>query len=227
VCEVPTTEPRTELERARCWRCEDGAPPVDVAFRDLPIEETADKIEALRRGSLMQTYHLDLAPGQYTLDAALMDRQSQKTSARRIAVAVGPTGPGVNISSLALVRRIEPQPGDADAQDPFRYQGGRVIPTLDNSIPASSSGELSYYLVVYPAASEAGQPQLTMEFFNKDGASVGQASPELPAPVKGGPIPYVASLPLANFGPGTYELRATVKQGASMAEEKTSFSINP
>ena len=195
--------------------------------RDLPIEETADKIEALRRGSLMQTYHLDLAPGQYTLDAALMDRQSQKTSARRIAVAVGPTGPGVNISSLALVRRIEPQPGDADAQDPFRYQGGRVIPTLDNSIPASSSGELSYYLVVYPAASEAGQPQLTMEFFNKDGASVGQASPELPAPVKGGPIPYVASLPLANFGPGTYELRATVKQGASMAEEKTSFSINP
>ena len=195
--------------------------------RDLPIEETADKIEALRRGSLMQTYHLDLAPGQYTLDAALMDQQSQKTSARRIAVAVTPTGPGVNISSLALVRRIEPQSGDADVQDPFRYQGGKVIPTLDNSIPASSSGELSYYLVVYPAASEADQPQLTMEFFNKDGASVGQASPELPAPVKGGPIPYVASLPLANFGPGTYELRATVKQGASMAEEKTSFSINP
>jgi len=195
--------------------------------RDLPVEETAEKIEALRHGSLMQTYHLDLAPGQYTLDVALMDQQSQKTSARRIAVAVTPTGPGVNISSLALVRRIEPQPGDADAQDPFRYQGGRVIPTLDNSIPASSSGELSYYLVVYPAASEADQPQLTMEFFNKDGASVGQASPELPASVKGGPIPYVASLPLANFGPGTYELRATVKQGASMAEEKTSFSINP
>ena len=195
--------------------------------RDLPLEETADKIDALRRGTFMQTYHLDLAPGQYTLDAAVMDRQSQKTSARRIGVAVTPTGPGVNISSLALVRRIEPQPGDADAQDPFRYQGGKVIPTLDNSIPASSSGELSYYLVVYPAPSVADQPQLTMEFFNKDGASVGQASPELPAPVKSGPIPYVASLPLANFGPGTYELRATVKQGASMAEEKTSFSINP
>ena len=195
--------------------------------RDLPVEESADKIEALRHGSFMQTYHLDLAPGQYTLDAVVMDRQSQKTSARRVAVAVTPTRPGVNISGLALVRRIEPQAAETDARDPFRYQGGRVIPTLDNSIPASSSGELSYYLVVYPAASEADKPQLTMEFFNKEGASVGQASPDLPPPGKDGLIPYVASLPLANFGPGTYELRATVKQGASMAEEKTSFSINP
>ena len=77
------------------------------------------------------------------------------------------------------------------------------------------------------AASVADKPQLTMEFFNKEGASVGQASPDLPPAGKDGLIPYVASLPLANFGPGTYELRATVKQGASMAEEKTSFSINP
>ncbi len=195
--------------------------------RDLPLEETADKIEALRRGNFMQTYHLDLAPGQYTLDAAVMDRQSQKTSARRIAFAVTATRPGVNISGLALIRRIDPQAGETDARDPFRYPGGKVIPTLDNSIPASSSGELSYYLVVYPEASVADKPQLTMEFFNKDGASVGQASPDLPPPGKDGLIPYVASLPLANFGPGTYELRATVKQGASMAEEKTSFSINP
>jgi len=200
---------------------------LDRFSRDLPIEETADKIEALRRISFMQTYHLDLAPGQYTLDAAVIDRQSQKTSARRIAVAVTPTRPGVNISGLALVRRIDAQAGEADAQDPFRYQGGKVIPTLDNAIPASSSGELSYYLVVYPAASVADKPQLTMEFFNKEGASVGQASPDLPPAGKDGLIPYVASLPLANFGPGTYELRATVKQGASMAEEKTSFSINP
>jgi hypothetical protein len=56
---------------------------------------------------------------------------------------------------------------------------------------------------------------------------VGQASPDLPPAGKDGLIPYVATLPLANFAPGTYELRATVKQGASMAEEKTSFSINP
>jgi hypothetical protein len=175
----------------------------------------------------MQTYRLDVPPGQYTLDAAVIDRQSQKASARRVAVTVPQVHPGVNISSLALVRRIDTQAGDADAQDPFRYQGGKVIPTLDNSIPATSSGDLSFYLVVYPAASEADRPQLTMEFFNKEGASVGQASPDLPPPGKDGLIPYVATLPLANFGPGAYELRATVKQGASMAEEKTSFTINP
>jgi VWFA-related protein len=200
---------------------------LDRFSRDLPVEETADKIEALRRSSFMQTHRLDLPPGQYTLDAAVIDRQSQKASARRVAVTVPQVHPGVNISSLALVRRVEPQAADADARDPFRYQGGKVIPTLDNSIPATSSSDLSFYLVVYPAASEADRPQLNLEFFNKEGASVGQASPDLPPPSKDGLIPYVATLPLANFSPGTYELRATVKQGASMAEEKMSFSINP
>jgi len=40
-------------------------------------------------------------------------------------------------------------------------------------------------------------------------------------------IPYVASLPLANFTPGNYEVRTIVKQGSSVAEERTAFSVHP
>jgi hypothetical protein len=64
-----------------------------------------------------------------------------------------------------------------------------------------------------------------MEFV-KDGNSMGQASPELP-PIKDGRIPYVASLPLENFAPGTYELRLTVSQGAAVVEQKATFTIKP
>jgi len=109
--------------------------------RDLPIETTADKVEAFRRGTLIQTAHLELAPGQYTLDAAVMDRQNQKISARRTPVVVTAARPGVNVSNLALVRRIDPAAGEADARDPFRFEGGKIIPTLDNSIQASATGE--------------------------------------------------------------------------------------
>jgi hypothetical protein len=193
--------------------------------RDLPIETAADKMEALRRGSLIQTAHLELAAGQYTLDAAVMDRQNQKISARRTPVVVAAARPGVNVSNLSLIRRIDPAAGGADTQDPFRFEGGEVIPTLDNSIQASVTGELSYYLVVYPLPSMADKPELTMQF-TKDGAPAGDANPELP-PAKDGAIPYVATLPLANFGPGKYELHTTVKHGATVAEETASFVINP
>jgi len=46
-------------------------------------------------------------------------------------------------------------------------------------------------------------------------------------PAKDGAIPYVATLPLANFGPGKYELHTTVKHGATVVEETASFVINP
>ena len=193
--------------------------------RDVPLEAPADKIESFRQGSLDQTFRLDLAPGPYTLDAAAMDHESQKLGARKVAVVVPAARPDLNISELALVRRIEPDSGQTDLQDPFHFEGGRVVPALDNTMPASSSGELSYYVVVYPAASIGDKPQLTMEFM-KDGNSMGQASPELP-PGKDGRIPYVATLPLANFAPGTYELRLTVSQGASVAEQKATFTIKP
>jgi len=199
---------------------------VERFSRDLPLEEPADKLDALRQGDFIQTYHLDLAPGRYTMDSAVMDRESQKITARRTAIMVMPPRPGIGVSTLSLIRRIEPQSGDVDVQDPFHFEGGKVVPTLDNSVQASAGGELSYYFVIYPLNTVADKPQLLMEFI-KDGTTVGQASPELPPAGKDGVIPYVASLPLASFGPGTYELHTIIKQGSSVAEERTSFSINP
>ena len=192
--------------------------------RDVPLEVPGDKMESFRQGSWNQTFRLSLAPGPYTMDAAAMDHESQKLGARKVALAAPAARPDLNISELALVRRIEPDTGPADLHDPFQVEGGRVVPALDNTVSASSSGELSYFVVVYPAPS-ADKPQLTMEFV-KDGNSMGQASPELPSG-KDGRIPYVASLPLANFAPGTYELRLTVSQGASVAEQKATFTIKP
>ena len=199
---------------------------VERFSRDLPLYAAADKVELLRRGNFIQTYHVDLAPGRYTLDSVVMDRESQKASARRSAVVVVNKPAGVGISSMALIRRVEPQTGEGDPQDPFHFQGGKVVPTLEESIAASTAGELSYYFVVYTSNAAGDKPQLTMQF-TKDGAPVGQASPELPAPDKDGVIPYVASLPLANFTPGNYEVRTIVKQGNSVAEERTAFSVHP
>ena len=200
---------------------------VERFSRDLPLSAAPDELEALRRGNFIQTYHVNLAPGPYTLDSVVMDREAGKLSAQRTAIKVQPPASALGISSLALIRRVERQAGsDDDPQDPFHFEGGRVVPTLDESLQASTTGDLSYYFVVYPQSSGADRPQLMMEFL-KDGTPIGKASPELPAAGKDGRIPYIAGLPMANFSPGHYELRTTVKQGASITEERTTFSIHP
>jgi VWFA-related protein len=200
---------------------------VESFSRDLPVSAEPDKLEVLRRGNFIQTYHVNLAPGPYTLDSVVMDREAGKLSAQRTSIKVQPPAPGLGISSLALIRRVErPAGSDDDPQDPFLFDGGRVVPTLDDALQASAAGDLSYYFVIYPQSSGADRPQLTMEFL-KDGAPIGKASPELPAAGKDGRIPYIAGLPMANFSPGQYELRTTVKQGASIAEERTTFLVHP
>src|SRR5437870_13150017 len=113
------------------------------------------------------------------------------------------------MSSMALIRRIEPEPQGApslplDTGDPFRFHGGKVVPTLDKVIPGATS-ELSYYFVIYPVASAAEKPQLTMMFL-REGKLVAKASPDLPTPDPSGVIRYVASLPITSFTPGDYEV---------------------
>lgn len=193
--------------------------------RDVPILAPADKLEAFRRGRFTQTYHADLTPGKYVLESAIMDYEGVKASARRVSFVV-PSGPpdGVRISSLSLIRRIEPD-SKPDPDDPFHFSGGRVVPTLDVAIE-SGGGDLSYYFVVYPVTGSRETPKLTMEFL-RDGELVAKASPELPAADDSGRIRYVASLPLASFRPGNYELHTVVRQGTSATEERAVFMINP
>jgi hypothetical protein len=195
--------------------------------QDVPITAPADQLDAFRRGRFTRTYHVDLAPGRYTLESAVMDQEGMKASAKKASVvAAVPAPASVAISSLALMRRIEPQTGQPDPDDPFRFQGGKVVPTLDTAVQAAASGDLSFYFVVYPLAANTEKPELTMEFL-RDGTLVAKASPELPAADQNGLIRYVASLPLANFQPGNYELRTIVRQGGTAALERSAFSINP
>src|SRR5437879_6523251 len=117
--------------------------------RDVPISAPGGSLDAFRRGHFIQTYHVDLGPGRYTLETAVMDQEGTKASAKRVSLVV-PVEPSVAVgmSSMALIRRIEPEPQSApalllDTGDPFRFSGGKVVPTLDEAIPKPTS-ELSY-----------------------------------------------------------------------------------
>ena len=69
-------------------------------------------------------------------------------------------------------------------------------------------------------------PALTIEF--AQGAKViGHSSPALEGPDAQGRITCVATFPTDGFAPGTYELRAIARQGASQDETRTTFTVVP
>jgi VWFA-related protein len=198
---------------------------VERFSRDFPFDVPLDRIEEFRKRQFLNTYQVSLPPGRYTVESAVMDREANKAAARKTSVVVAPPRAAIDISSISLIRRLDPQSADAASIDPFHYQGNRVVPRLDAEVQNAPGGGLSFYFVVYPQASEASKPQLTLEL-SKDGQPLGAISPQLPEPNERGAIPYIASFPLEKFPAGQYELRAVVRQGAGAAEEYAVFKVN-
>ena len=214
---------RTDLAVLAIVKDANGAV-IDRFSRNFPFEIPADRLETFRRQHFLDTYLLSLAPGRYVLESAVMDRLGLKISARRVAIIVPRPRPGIDVSSICLVRRMDPQPAGAQAEDPLHYQGRRVVPTLDETVKAVAGAGVSFYFVVYPAAGAAEKPQLFLQV-SKDGLPVGTMSAELPEPEENGRIPFFASLPFKSLKPGRYELRVIVKQGESSAEQHTVFTV--
>ena len=192
--------------------------------RDVPFQGPLDKMEAFQRGTFTLTEYFELPPGRYTLETAIVDREGQRVSARKTVLVVGTAGPGLDMSSMALVRRLDPDKEAADAADPFRFEGGKITPSLIGSVPGGKGASIAMYFVVYPNAEATETPQLTLEVL-EDGKPLVRVSPQLPAPDAQGRVPYVASTSAEALKPGQYEIRAVVRQGANAREEHAFFTV--
>lgn len=192
--------------------------------KDLPIQAPADKLAAIQMGNFIYKEHFSVPPGRYTLETAVIDHEAAKVGARK-AIFVETSNPkGVGMSNISLIRRFEPNAKDLDSDDPFQFQKGRITPTLASSVQGGKGAMLSMFFVVYPDPAIAEKPQVVIEYI-KDGASVGRGALELPAADAKGTIPYVMSSSAEAMPPGTYEVRAVVKQGATFTEERTLITI--
>lgn len=192
-----------------------------------PLEGPVDKMEGYRKQSLSFSRNFRLAPGRYTVETVALDRESNKTSARRAVLMVSPASSSVAMSSVAIVRRVEElPPGEAEADDPFQFQTLRITPALTETVHPQAGAQLSLYFVVYPFSPSQEKPEAEVQFL-RDGEVVGRSPLQLPAADAQGRISYVGTLPVENLNPGDYEIRAVVRQGPSSAEEHAFFKVNP
>ena len=191
--------------------------------RDMPLQGTLDKVSGIKIGNFVYKEMLTIPQGKYTMETAVLDRQSNKVGASRDTYDIGAVH-GVGISSISLVRSYQPNAKDLDPNDPFQFQGGRVTPTLSPNIKAEAGAMLNMFFVVYPDPANKSKPVVDIEYL-KDGQVVGKGTLELPAADAQGRIPYIMGSQASTMPPGDYVIHAIAKQGDSKAEDKTVVKV--
>ncbi|WP_321476424.1 VWA domain-containing protein [uncultured Paludibaculum sp.] len=191
---------------------------------DLPRNGPLAVLPQARAGNYIYTEKLDLPPGRYTLETAVMDHEAGKVGTRKSSYVVTPKAQGVAMSSLYLVRNFQANAKNMDPNEPLQYQGGKITATLSGQVFAVKGAQLSTFFVVYPDPAIAEKPVALVEF-SVDGKVIAKSELPLPAADAQGRIPYVLSSPAETMPPATYLIHVTVKQGNSMADGMTQVQI--
>jgi hypothetical protein len=167
---------------------------------------------------------IELPPGKYTLETAVMDRESGNMGTGHSEFSVAPTAKGVGISSLTSVRSYTPNVKGLDPNEPFQFQGGSITPTLNNSVPRAENSNLRLFFVVYRDPAISAKPTVEIEFL-LNGVSLTKVPMQLPDADAQGRIPYVLTIPAASIPPGVYQVRASARQGDTESVTQTDVKI--
>jgi len=192
---------------------------VDKFSLDAPYEIPDANLQAVRATPLMYTHPLSLAPGRYTVETALLDREAGHASAGSLPFEMPEAGKTIRLSSAMLLQRVEPLTTAPDTSDPLVFQGKRLVPYVGDALTADAKPFL--YFVVYPDPSIAEKPKLQVEF-QVDGQVLENQTSALPAPDASGAIPLIIH---AATHSGNCELKITAIQGSESASEKVAYTI--
>ena len=198
---------------------------VERLSNSYPLGGPLTDLPALQHGSVVFRRQVWLGAGRYTLTTVVRDWRAGTTSVREAPLRVFAESPGIDVSTVAVVQRMD-KAGDGpdEVEDPFRSGPIRVAPSLSAPISKAANSQISVFVVLYPDEKIAGPPSLTVEF--AQGATlVGRSAPVLDQADADGRIRCVATFPIDGFAPGTYELRAIARQGDSQDETRTTFTI--
>ncbi len=194
--------------------------------REFPVEMSPDQALAFHQTRFTDMEYFDVPPGRYTIEAAVLDRESGKTSARKSFLLVPKPEPVLALSSVSLIRKWKAKEPEATDDDPFVFGDKMMTPILDPMIKKSASTSLPFYLVIYPDPARTEKPELTIEF-NRDGKVTRVGASAIGSPDASGRIQYVATAPIEQLQPGTYAVNFIVKQGGETAREAYALTLAP
>jgi len=207
---------------------------VGKVSRNLSRDLSTADLGQLGNDRILYAETVELPKGHYVVDTAVTDEQTGKTTVKRVAVFVDPGNLGV--SSLQLVRRLDPLAGPRDPMDPLEVDNGRIVPTLVDSVKSTKPVDL--YFVVYPAQSSAASGvasgatpgttpvatddlKATLQVF-REGREVARKPLDMSKQEADGSIPMLVRV---SPDPGQCDVLITARQGALVAQSGLSVKI--
>jgi hypothetical protein len=176
---------------------------VQKISRDIPYPVPMNKKDELQRGVVSFTAPFLLAPWRYTLETAVVDRQSMKASVRRSTLVAG-HGSGMSMSDFTLVRRVDAIEGPANGADPLQAKGVKVTPELSGSVPPQSGAQVQFYAAAHPPMPVDAPVEVRMEIARDGQTLVRSPLSEVSAETTG-VVPVLVGVPSDKLPPGHYK----------------------
>jgi len=191
---------------------------VEQMNSDSPMEVPKAEANSTGTGRILFARALTLPPGHYTVETAAVDWMSGRTSTANFAIDCVAHN-GAELSSVALVRRMEAAQGSEAAADPLAYQGKRIYPALFTDL--APGGQQYLYFVAYPNRGSGSKPVLRAQLLLNGHVVANQTAP-LPPPDASGAIPVLIE---AAGRPGQHEMRFTLSQGSESSTETIRYTV--
>ncbi len=196
---------------------------IEKFTRDLPLMGKLEQLEALKTSNFNFRERFSVPPGRYVIETAVIDQLSTKVGARKTSFIAAAAKSPLAMSSVTVVRNFQPNAKGLTPEEPYQFQGGRITPTLNETMKKVKGATIALFFVVYPEVGVA-PPQAVVQYF-KDGEVAGTANLQLPSADAQGRINYVLSSPMDAMQPGTYEIKVLVKQGVAAVTESVFLTI--
>ena len=197
----------------------------------------ANDYELMLSNNIFYRQDLQLAPGDYTIDLIVKDKQSGKITARREQLVLPEPDSEFAATPVVLSRYVAPAselpPNPADFPDVFVHRKTLIRPSASRQF--KSSDNLIMFLAVYNAAhsSETGKPLVRVSVrLLKDGQPASKFYDYVLTDIENQPVPHLTFaeyLRLANLAPGRYQATIETKDMVTRksSKQEASFEIVP
>jgi len=190
---------------------------------DVPRHASLDSKGSPGSELITMQRHFLADPGQYVVEAAVLDRNSEKAGAQRMEFEIPSETAGPSLSDVTMVQHMEPLPAEMDSTEPLHYGGSKVVPNLSGQMPHGARN-ISFFFLVHPDPNSAEQPRLEMEVL-KSNEQIAELPLQLRKTAGAASIPYLASIQSTSLSSGDYEVIERLVQGGKTTQRSVAFRI--
>jgi VWFA-related protein len=194
-------------------------------FSEDEVRKGALESIASARGDVIALQrHFAAAPGNYVVEAVVLDRNGGKSGALRTEFTVPHPTEGPWLSDVAMVRRMQPFAHGPDPLEPLQYDGKRVVPNLAHEISAGTPKISFLFRMRGNPILQGGDGKLEVNV-EREGKSVSHSSIAVSHAAGSEEHLNLATIDAGSLNAGPYRAVFTYAQGEKSCRRTFDFTV--